>query len=296
MRAILLTGKNGQIGWELQRTLQPLGKVIAVGSEQLDLNEPDMIRRVVREISPDIIVNAAAYTDVDKAESEPGLAHAINGVAPGILAEEAKRLDAWLVHYSTDYVFDGKKSDAYLETDEPNPLNVYGRTKLAGEHAITEIGGKHLILRTSWIYGARGRNFLLTMLCLAKERSELRIVNDQIGAPTWSRMIAEMTSQILAQLHAPGGGVGEGLSGIYHLTAQGAVSWYDFAQAIFELAAVEQKPSLVSISSAEYPVAACRPSNSRLDNGYLHRVFGLNAGDWDKSLELCCEELNPIWL
>lgn len=203
MKRILLIGKNGQVAWELQRTLATLGEIITVGREQLDVANAASIRQVIRETKPQIIVNATAYTAVDKAEAEPELAMQVNGVAPGIMAEEAKRLDALLVHYSTDYVFDGTKQGAYVEEDVPNPLSVYGKTKLAGEQAIQATGAKHLILRTSWVYGARGKNFLLTILRLAKERPELKIVDDQIGAPTWSRMIAEATAQILAQCFSP---------------------------------------------------------------------------------------------
>jgi dTDP-4-dehydrorhamnose reductase len=191
MTRILLTGKNGQVGWELQRTLATLGEVVTLDRQDLDLADPDSIRRVVREHKPNLIVNAAAYTAVDKAEEESDLAMVINGTAPGILAEEAKRLSAAIIHYSTDYVFDGSKNTPYTEEDAPNPLNVYGRTKLAGERAIQAVGAPYLILRTSWVYGMRGKNFLLTILRLARERNEIKVVNDQIGAPTWSRIIAQ---------------------------------------------------------------------------------------------------------
>ena len=200
MSRILVTGRNGQVGFELQRNLAGRGQVVAVGRDEMDLSDPDAIRRVVREAKPDLIVNAAAYTAVDQAESEPELALAINGVAPGILAEEAKRLGVALIHYSTDYVFDGSKAAPYTEEDEPRPINVYGRTKLAGERAIQAVDVPHLILRTSWVYSARGKNFLLTILRLAREREELSIVDDQIGAPTWSRAIAMATGGILAHL------------------------------------------------------------------------------------------------
>ena len=222
---ILLTGKNGQVGWELQRTLAPLGEVVVLDRRQLDLSDPDQIRERVREISPDLIVNAAAYTAVDRAEAEPEPAMAVNGTAPGLLAEEAKRIGAAIIHYSTDYVFDGAKTTPYTEEDAPNPLNVYGRTKLAGEQAVQAAGVPHLILRTSWVYGMRGKNFLLTILRLAREREELKIVDDQIGAPTWSRTIAEATAQILTS----GAWPVSGASGIYHLTASGSTSWYGFA-------------------------------------------------------------------
>ena len=199
---ILVTGANGQVGWELQRTLQTLGDVIACDRVTLDLANPDSIRERVRAIKPEVIVNAAAYTAVDKAESEPELAMAVNGVAPGILAEEAKRLGALLIHYSTDYVFDGTKSDAYLEDDRTNPLSEYGKSKLAGEKAIEASGEAYLIFRTSWVYASRGKNFLLTMLRLANEREELRVVDDQFGAPTWCRTVAEGTAHVVAKLCA----------------------------------------------------------------------------------------------
>ena len=200
---ILLTGKNGQVGWELQRTLTTLGDVVAIDRKGMDLANPDSIRNTIRAVRPDLIVNAAAYTAVDKAESEPELAMAINGIAPGIMAEEAGRLGAAMVHYSTDYVFDGTKTTPYTEGDILNPINVYGKTKLAGEQAVQAAGIPHLIFRTSWVYGLRGRNFLLTILRLAKEWDELKIVDDQIGAPTWSRMVAEATATILAQCLFP---------------------------------------------------------------------------------------------
>lgn len=292
MKRILLTGKNGQVGWELQRTLAPLGQVIALDAAELDLADADAIRRKVREIRPHIIVNPAAYTAVDKAESEPELAMAINGVAPGVFAEEAKKLGAFLIHYSTDYVFDGAKKGAYVEDDAPNPLSEYGKSKLAGEQAIRAADCNHLILRTSWVYGARGKNFLLTMLRLAKERSELRIVDDQIGAPTWCRSLAEITAQILAQLHAPGAtqeDMGR-VSGTYHLTSADSVSWYGFAAEIIRQAGIQPVPKLVPIPSQEYPTPAVRPMNSVLSNDKLLRTFGLQAGSWQGNLRLCMQE------
>jgi dTDP-4-dehydrorhamnose reductase len=292
MSTILLTGKNGQVGWELQRTLMPLGKVVALDAEDLNLADPAAIREAVRRIKPDIIVNPAAYTAVDKAESEPDLAQAVNGVAPGILAEEARRLNAWLVHYSTDYVFDGTKQGAYLEEDAPNPQSVYGRTKLAGEEAIRAAGGNHMIFRTSWVYGSRGHNFMLTMLRLAKERKELRIVDDQVGAPTWCRSLAEITSQVMAQLRTPGiKGQAENLGGTYHLTSSGSVSWHGFAEEILNQAKMESMPNLIPIPSADYPTPATRPNNSILSNDKLNRTFGLDAGNWQVNLQLCMQEI-----
>lgn len=291
MKKILLTGKNGQVGWELQRTLTSLGQVIALDVDDLDLSNADAIRQAVQTIRPDIIVNPAAHTAVDKAESEAELAMAINGIAPGIFAEEARKLNALLVHYSTEYIFDGNKSGAYMEDDAPNPLSVYGKTKVAGEQAIRASGCKHLILRTSWVYGARGKNFMLTMLRLARERTELRVVNDQIGAPTWSRSLAEVTAQILSQLYAPGAveDAIERAQGTYHLTSDGSVSWHGFAAEILRLANVQPMPALLPIPSQEYPTPATRPMNSVMSNEKLMRTFGLSAGDWKHNLQLCLQ-------
>jgi dTDP-4-dehydrorhamnose reductase len=288
---ILLTGANGQVGWELQRALAPLGEVIACDRSQLDLADPDTLRQRVRAIAPQTIVNAAAYTAVDRAESEPDLARTINAIAPGVLAEEAQRLDAVLVHYSTDYVFDGTKPEPYTESDAPNPLNVYGRTKLEGERAIGASGCRHLMLRTSWVYGARGNNFVLTLLRLGRERRQLRIVDDQVGAPTWSREIAQATATLLAQpaLAAPGA------DGLYHLTASGATSWFGFAEAIFESREIGRLgiafPALEAIPTSAYPTAARRPANSRLDCGQLERRAGIRLAPWDVALARALAEL-----
>jgi len=284
-RKILLTGKNGQVGWELQRALAPLGEVVAVDRQVLDLASPDSIRAVIREVKPQLIVNPAAYTAVDKAESEPELAHAVNAVAPGVMAEEAERLGAAMLHYSTDYVFDGSKEGAYTEEDRTNPCNVYGKTKLAGEEAVQGSGAAHIILRTSWVYGARGKNFLLTMLRLAREREELKIVADQIGAPTWSRMIAEASAQILAQRI----GHWHEMAGLYHFTAGGSTSWHGFASKIVELGEIPVKPRIVPIPTSEYPLPAVRPKNSILSNRKLATTFGLVMPEWEQSLRLCME-------
>jgi dTDP-4-dehydrorhamnose reductase len=280
---ILITGAGGQVGWELRRSLAPLGEVVALDRSQLDLAQPDTLRERVRQLAPQAIVNAAAYTAVDRAESEPDLARAINAIAPGVLAEEALRLGTVLVHYSTDYVFDGTKTSPYVEDDPTSPLSVYGRTKLEGEHAIGASGCRHLTLRTSWVYGARGRNFLLTMLRLARERRQLRIVDDQIGAPTWCRDIAEATANLLAaDLAAPGA------DGLYHLTAGGATSWFGFAQAIFaspEMARLGiTPPELEPIPTSAYPTPARRPCNSRLDCGRLARETGVRLPPWEAGL------------
>ena len=296
MRKIMLTGKNGQLGWELQCALTRLGEVVALGRTELDLAEPDSIRKAIRAVRPDVIVNAAAYTAVDKAEEEPDVAMAINGVGPGVLAEEAKRVGAALVHYSTDYVFDGDKSSPYTEDDVPNPLNVYGRTKLAGEGAIEAVGVPQLILRTSWIYGARGRNFLLTILRLAREQPQLRVVADQVGTPNWSRTVAEATGQILVQCYSPGGTRG-GLAkknSIYHLSGSVHTSWYGLARAILAKAFVRsghRAPELIPIGSAEYPTPAKRPKNSALANAKIIDAFGLTMPHWDDEVRRCVREV-----
>ncbi|OIQ94714.1 dTDP-4-dehydrorhamnose reductase [mine drainage metagenome] len=276
MRNILLTGATGQVGRELQRTLAPLGNVRALDRRALDLAHMDAIRAAIREQKPDLIVNAAAYTAVDQAAAEPGLAMIINGQAPGVMAEEARKLGALLVHYSTDYVFDGAKADPYTEEDEPAPINAYGSSKLAGERAIQASGCRHLIFRTSWVYGLFGKNFLRTILRLASEREELRIVADQTGAPTWSRMIAEATALALR---------GDPPSGLYHMTSAGATSWHGFAQAILD--AQGWRCKLVPIATHDYPLPATRPANSRLDNGKLAADFDLALPDWRHALGLC---------
>lgn len=286
MRTILLTGKDGQVGWELHRELAPLGSVVAFGRAELDLASPDVIRARAREVKPDIIVNAAAYTAVDKAESESDLAMAVNGTAPGILAEEARRLGALLVHYSTDYVFDGMKGEPYVETDPTNPINEYGRSKLAGEAAIATSGCAHLIFRTSWVYGTRGKNFLLTILRLARERDELRIVSDQIGAPTSAPAIAAATSHALRESarwprdHDP-------RWGIYHMVAKGTTSWFGFAQAILARAgfAVPVQPRLRPIPTSEYPTPAHRPNYSVLACEKLEACFGIALPAWEQALD-----------
>lgn len=286
---ILLTGVNGQVGWELRRSLAPLGELAAVDSKVMDLADPDAIRAKVREIVPRLIVNPAAYTAVDKAESEPERARAVNGIAPGILAEEAKRCGAVLVHYSTDYVFAGDKESAYGEDDPTEPLGVYGATKLAGEEAIRASGVRHLIFRTSWVYGRRGGNFLLTMQRLMRERPELKIVDDQIGAPTWSRLIAEATALVLAQCLSPARGADRPEPwGTYHLSCGGETSWYGFASAIAQLGGFDTR--LTPIPSSGYPLPASRPANSRLDNGKLARAFGIRLPDWHEALKLCLDQ------
>jgi dTDP-4-dehydrorhamnose reductase len=290
-RTILITGVNGQVGFELARTLQGLGKVVAVDRAAMDLSDLDQVRAVVRKIQPTLIVNPAAYTAVDKAEEELDLAMRVNGEVPGVLAEEAKKLGAALVHYSTDYVFNGEKEGAYVEDDPTDPQNAYGRTKLAGEEAIAASGCAHLIFRTSWVYGTRGKNFLLTMLRLGAERDELSVVADQIGAPTWSKTIAALSANVLAQAVAPGqSDWWQAHSGVYHLTATGAASWHGFAQAIFELSGLAKTPLVKPIPAASYPTPAKRPGNSRMSNDKLARTFGVEAPDWRDALQLCLAE------
>lgn len=289
---ILLFGKNGQLGWELNHSLASLGEVVAVGRDEADFSRPGSLRKIIQKISPDVIVNAVAYTAVDKAEDEEALATIVNAVAPGVLAEEALKQKALLIHYSTDYVFDGTKACAYVETDEPNPVNAYGRSKLAGELAIQGSGCEFFIFRTSWVYSSRGNNFLLSMLRLAKERGELSIVADQFGAPTWARTIAQITSKIIVQI--PSSRWSE-YSGLYHLAASGKTSWYGFAQAIMDLA--KQRPGLATasvnkIGTDEYPTPAKRPAFSVLDCTQLNRRLGLSLPDWSESLASCMEELS----
>ena len=288
---ILLTGKNGQLGWELQRALSTLGEVTALGQADMDLANPDAIRKICRDLRPNLIVNPAAYTAVDKAETEPALAMAINGTAPGIMAQEARRLGAALIHYSTDYVFDGNKNTPYTEQDIPNPQNIYGSSKLAGERAIQSVDVPYLILRTAWVYGRRGKNFLLTMQRLGREKPLLKVVDDQIGAPTWCRLLAEATAQIVAQ------GLGRGdvagyirqHSGVYHMTCAGQTSWHGFASAILgrEAGVIAQ---LQPIPSVEYPTPAARPAYSVLDNAQLAQTFGIALPDWMAALEMVLAE------
>ncbi len=289
MTRILLTGKRGQVGAELITALAPLGSVFACDRETLNLGDPAAIVSVVREIRPDIIVNAAAYTAVDRAETEPELAMALNGAAPGILAAEALRLGALLVHYSTDYVFDGSKSGAYTEEDAPHPLNVYGRTKLAGERAVQTSGARHLILRTSWVYGTAGKNFLLTMQKLAAERDEIKVVDDQIGAPTWCRVIATATARILTRVNAKDVDTST-VSGIYNLSAQGSTSWHGFAAAILAEtpdAPGKQRTKLTPIPTSDYPLPAARPLNSILSHDKRQCTFSVELPDWRTSLRKC---------
>ena len=285
---VLINGRHGQVSHELQRRLGAVGELIVLGRDQLDLAQPDQIRRQVQNVRPDLIINAAAHTAVDLAESEPQSAFAINAVAPGILAEEALALDIPLIHYSTDYVFDGTKAAPYNEDDTPNPLGVYGKSKLAGEQAIRDVHGKHLILRTSWVYSTHGRNFLLTMQRLLQEKPQLRVVADQIGAPTWAGTIANSTLALIEHWQA-----NEVANwGTYHLTAQGETSWFGFAQAIGEALRQQGMPcaDLFAIPSSDYPTPAARPLNSRLDCSRLLRDWGVSQPDWQTALRECLTE------
>ena len=282
---ILISGQQGQVSRELQARLGDLAHLHVLGRDQLDLAHPEGIAEKVRAIAPDLIINAAAHTAVDQAESEPELAFAINARAPGIFAEEAARLGIPLIHYSTDYVFDGSKQGRYTEDDATNPLGVYGQSKLAGEQAIAAVGGQHLILRTSWVYSTHGRNFLLTMQRLLQEKPELRVVADQIGAPTWAGTIADSTRQLIQRWQAGQAGAW----GVYHLTAEGETSWFGFAQAIGEQLKAQGKPcaNLLPIASSEYPTPARRPLNSRLDCSRLQREWNVSQPDWHQALIDC---------
>jgi dTDP-4-dehydrorhamnose reductase len=294
MTRTLVFGRSGQLGWELRHKLSCLGEIKTVGSGEVDFSRPDAIRQAIRDFAPSVIVNAAAYTAVDKAESEPEAAWAINATAPGVLAEESKRLGSLLVHYSTDYVFDGSKDGPYVESDATNPLNEYGKSKLGGEKAIAAVGGDSLIFRTSWVYGGRGTNFLLTMLRLAKEKPELRIVNDQTGAPTSSECIAQTTAHILAQIVAPRSGGLQGRSGLYHLTCAGATTWFGFAVEFLGKSFKESgvpHPKLIPIPTSEFPRPAKRPTNSRLSCARLEEAFAVKMPAWQDSLSLVLETL-----
>ena len=285
---ILVTGRNGQVGGALQHALEGLGEIVTLDRSQLDLSNLDAMREVIRSIRPNLIVNAAAYTAVDLAETDEALAYRINAEAPGVMAEEAKRLGASLIHYSTDYVYDGGKSGAWLETDATGPLSAYGRSKLAGEQAIAAVGLPHLILRTSWVYGLHGKNFLLTMLRLAQSRPELSIVSDQIGAPTWSVTIAEATASIIKKF--PDLAAVEHVSGIYHLCARGQTSWFGFAEKIFAHSLIQQKPKLNPITTAEYPTPAVRPKNSVMNTDKFEQTFA-TLPTWDVALGDCLQRI-----
>jgi dTDP-4-dehydrorhamnose reductase len=295
---ILLLGKNGQVGWELQRSLAPLGEVIAcdfdsAGDLQADFTQPESLRALVWRVQPAVIVNAAAHTAVDRAESEPDLAHLLNAAAPAVLADEAEACGALLVHYSTDYVFDGSGLHEREETDATGPLNVYGRSKLEGERLIRMSGCQHLILRTSWVYAARGGNFARTMLKLAAERETLKVVDDQVGAPTGADLLADVTAHALLRLRAT-----PDLAGTYHCVASGEASWFDYARHVIEWARAAGQPlrlppeGLQAVPTAEYPTAAPRPLNSRLSTRKLRETFDLVPPMWPLGVERMLAEIH----
>lgn len=285
---ILISGKTGQVAMELQKQLADTAKLIVLGRDELDLSQHEQIRAQIRAHQPDLIINAGAHTAVDLAESEPELAFAINGIAPGVLAEEAKALGIPLIHYSTDYVFDGSKPAPYTEDDQTGPLGVYGKSKLAGEQAISAVGGQYLILRTSWVYSTHGKNFLLTMQRLLPEKTELRVVADQIGAPTWAGTIAKSTRALIERWQAGKAGAW----GIYHLTAHGETSWFGFTQAIAQHLTAQGKPcaTLEPIPASAYPTPAARPQNSRLDCSRLNSEWQVSQPDWQVALQECLAE------
>ena len=293
---ILLLGKDGQVGWELQRALAPLGELRALGRADADFSRPETLRAPIAAFGPDVIVNAAAYTAVDKAESDAATAHSVNALAPGVLAEEAATRGAWLVHYSTDYVFDGTKEGAYVEGDATNPLSVYGRTKCEGEARIRATGARHLILRTSWVFAARGGNFAKTMLRLAQERDNLNVVADQHGAPTGAELIADATALALHSLR-DAGPASSVMSGTYHLAAAGATTWHGYAQhvlaqALAQGARLKATPQAVlPVSTQAWPTPAARPRNSRLDTQLFETTFGLRMPDWRDHVDRLIAEL-----
>ena len=297
---ILLFGKNGQLGWELQRSLAPLGELLALSTNSTnycgDFTNLEGIGKTVADFAPDIIVNAAAYTAVDKAETEPELAHLVNAAAPQVLAQEALRLGAWLIHYSTDYVFDGSGQQFWSENDTPNPLSIYGKTKLAGEQAIEQTGCAHLIFRTSWVYAARGGNFAKTMLRLAKERTSLNVIADQFGAPTGADLLADVTALCLKQIQdSPN--TSANLTGIYHLVAAGVTTWFDYARFVIESARQQSASITVApqdikpIPTSAYPLPAPRPSNSRLNTQHLQNTFNLKLPEWQIGVHRMLQEM-----
>lgn len=287
---ILVTGATGQVGWELARSLAPLGSLLTPGRAVLDLAQPKTIAPYLRQQRPRYVINPAAYTAVDKAESEPALAQTINAESVAELAKACAEIDALLVHYSTDYVFDGSKPKAYEVDDTPNPVSAYGRSKLAGEQAVVASGCRHLILRTSWVYGPRGKNFLLTMLKLARERDSLKVVADQFGAPTTSRLIADTTAQLLARI--PEGSTPP--ASLLHLTGAGRTSWHGFATAIVEQGAALGLCKMVpvaAITTTDYPTPAARPANSCLSLARIEQAYKLRMPDWQTSLQYCLQDL-----
>lgn len=291
---ILLFGKNGQVGWELQRSLAPLGELVALDSDNPggDFNDLEGIAQTVRSVAPDVIVNAAAHTAVDKAESEPELSRTINALAPGVLAGEARCCNSWLIHYSTDYVFDGKGQTPWMETDATAPLNVYGATKLEGERLIRQSACRYLIFRTSWVYSTRGGNFAKTMLRLARERDSLNVINDQIGAPTGAELLADITAHAIRTARQQ-----PEISGLYHLVANGETSWHDYASFVIEFALNAgiilkvDKGDIKPVPTSSFPTPAKRPLNSRLCTAKLQNTFGLHLPDWKTGVERMLTEI-----
>jgi dTDP-4-dehydrorhamnose reductase len=290
---LLLLGSHGQIGWELERSLFPLGALSTLSHSDIDLADTDAVRVALRAVRPHIVVNAAAYTAVDKAEAEAEMAFAVNALAPRALAEECRRIGSLLVHYSTDYVFDGTSASPYSEAEPPAPLNVYGESKAAGDQAIADSGCAHMIFRTSWIYASRGSNFVRTMLRLAREKKAMEVIDDQIGAPTCARQVAEATTHALALAAGTASGDVASLStqyqGVFNLSAAGSTTWHGFAAAIFQIAGMA--PSLAAVRSADFPRPAKRPKNSLLSNERFQRTFGFRLPDWRIGLQLCIDEL-----
>ena len=289
---ILLLGKNGQLGWELHRTLQPLGKVFAVDYPEIDLTSADSINKTLQVFQPELIINAAAYTAVDRAESEPEITMAVNGIAPGLLAEQAQALFAGLIHYSTDYVFDGKKGSPYVETDRPNPINVYGTSKLEGERCVSQVNGSYLILRTSWVYSLRRESFVTKVLRWSRKKQTLRIVSDQIGSPTWARMLAEITAQMLVKASGDVFHWIKDQKGVYHLAGGGAASRLEWTQAILHYAPHSEEQITQEVQSAltsEFPAPAQRPLLTAMNCERFQNTFGLIVPDWKETLRLALE-------
>jgi dTDP-4-dehydrorhamnose reductase len=295
---ILLFGKNGQVGWELQRSLAPLGDLVALGSRETDLHadflQPERLAETVRAVRPDVIVNAAAYTAVDRAESDRDAAHCVNAIAPGVLAQAAQACGAWMVQFSTDYVFDGSGTTPWRESDPTGPLSVYGATKLEGEQRVMQAGARHLVLRTSWVYGARGGNFARTMLRLAQERDRLSVVDDQFGAPTGAELLADVAAHaVRSVLDRPA------LAGLYHVAAGGETTWHGYARHVLAQAQAQglalrvTSDRVEAVPTSAYPTPARRPANSRLDTGALRRAFGLTLPDWRVGVDRMLAEVLP---
>jgi dTDP-4-dehydrorhamnose reductase len=288
---ILLTGKTGQVGWELNHMLSKTNTVLAMGRDQMDLSKPETLGSVIQKVRPDIIINAAAYTAVDKAESEPELAMTVNGIAPGVIAEEARKIGAGLIHYSTDYVFDGKATSPYKEEDPTCPLSIYGKYKLVGESAVIQADIAHIIIRTGWVYSLRSSNFLLTMQKLAQTRKQIKVVNDQTGGPTWAKAIAEGTARILERSLKGSATTPQvfARSGIFHMTCSGETSWFGFANKVLELSGLSKNTELIPIPTLDYPTPAVRPQYSMLSNRKLKQTFHYEMPRWQDALRECLD-------